>query len=572
MGKSVKNKKKNKLNANGGERPVAHSAQVPTAENPMKVRVFEAGVEEPQGERIEVADRDDVADLGTKSTEVESVEAEESIAVAVSDSDDDKVEEAEKPEEKPQVAEMKALSVGGAAESGVEITKVQKPVRKSMSGMVLEVVEHPETGVSKDVGADKETEKDDTKDETKAAEATDADRAGGVVGEPRFSQAKSVLIGVAVAVAVAVVGFIGIGIFSGDQRKCTVLFDSNGGTTVNGAEIVCGKAVMEPEAPTKEGFSFQGWLLEGDLFDFSKMTVYNNSVLVARWAADEGTETVKVRFDTAGGSAMNDIELAKGATLSEPVRRPTRGGYTFEGWYLGNARYEFGRPVEADLTLTARWVKVRTPSNNTGTGGGSSENNQGTGNETPDEPEEVKVVELAVSNVEREAESGAFEVAVGVFPGDAAYELEVAGGNAAASCSVKGNNILACTANEAGEATITVKDKKSGVETSFKITVKAKVVESTGVTINGVNSVDVGGTITLTAVITPEGATGELEWSSSDTSKATVVGGTVTGAAEGEVTITVKIKDTDYTASFKVMVVAKEESGGDDEVDQPGPE
>lgn len=573
MGKSVKAKKKNivvKAGAGATKAPGTmkdKQTKQPTAEKPIKVRVFEAGVAEEAA-----------------SVDLDALDGAESVSVAeemseTRDKNDDA--QSEKNEETVEVEEemaVKALPAGVvSAEEAVEITKMKKPGRKSMSGMVVEIVKHPETSEAtnenaKQQGEDASQGQADN-DGQKEGDQKDGERkAVGAVateasGEPRFSQAKSALIGVGVAVAVAVIGFIGIGIFSGDQRKCTVLFDSNGGTEVAGTEIVCGKAVMEPERPTKEGFSFQGWALEGDPFDFSKMTVYNNAVLVARWAVDEGTETVKVKFDTAGGSEMSAIELAKGATLSEPVRRPTRSGYTFGGWYVGSERYEFGRPVESDLTLTAHWVKVQTPNNQPSDRPTENPGNQEPGgNETP-EPEEVAVAELSVANVGKEAGSGEFEVAVGVFPGDATYELEVGGGSAVASCKLKGGNVLACTVGEAGEATITVKDKKSGKETSFMIKVNPQEIEPTGITVTGAQTVEVRKTLTLVATLAPEGATGEVSWSSSDTNIATVVGGVVTGVKAGDATIkaTIKSGDKEYSAELKVTVteVTNPPVGGD---------
>ena len=122
--------------------------------------------------------------------------------------------------------------------------------------------------------------------------------------EPRFSRAKSMLIGVGVALIVAIVGFAGIAIFGGGKNKCTVHFDANGGTQVEGTEFVCGRKVVQPEDPEKDGFTFAGWMLEGELFDFSSTPIYKNSTLVAKWQANDGTEVVTISFDTDGGAAM----------------------------------------------------------------------------------------------------------------------------------------------------------------------------------------------------------------------------------------------------------------------------
>ena len=69
-------------------------------------------------------------------------------------------------------------------------------------------------------------------------------------------------------------------------------------------------------------------------------------------------------------------------------------------------------------------------------------------------------------------------------------------------------------------------------------------------------SVVVGNTVSLSAITAPAGET--VTWTSSDTDKATVSGGVVTGVASGSATITAKITvdGTDYTDTCTVTVTA----------------
>ena len=67
------------------------------------------------------------------------------------------------------------------------------------------------------------------------------------------------------------------------------------------------------------------------------------------------------------------------------------------------------------------------------------------------------------------------------------------------------------------------------------------------------NTVEVEKTLTLTATPIPDGAT--VTWASSDTSKATVSNGTVTGVAEGDVTITASAEGY-KTGSYDITVTA----------------
>ena len=64
-----------------------------------------------------------------------------------------------------------------------------------------------------------------------------------------------------------------------------------------------------------------------------------------------------VKFDTDGGSYVQSVFCEPGKTLTLS-QVPTRSGYTFDGWYIGEEKVE---SVSASATVTAHW----TASNNT---------------------------------------------------------------------------------------------------------------------------------------------------------------------------------------------------------------
>ena len=64
-----------------------------------------------------------------------------------------------------------------------------------------------------------------------------------------------------------------------------------------------------------------------------------------------------VKFDTNGGSHVQSVFCEPGITL-ELSQVPTRSGYTFDGWYIGEEKVE---SVSVSATVTAHW----TASNNT---------------------------------------------------------------------------------------------------------------------------------------------------------------------------------------------------------------
>ncbi|MCM1297154.1 MAG: S-layer homology domain-containing protein [Muribaculaceae bacterium] len=99
---------------------------------------------------------------------------------------------------------------------------------------------------------------------------------------------------------------------------------------------------------------------------------------------------------------------------------------------------------------------------------------------------------------------------------------------------------------------------------AVNVAVTFNKIEVTGVSISGASTVRVGSSVTLTPVFTPDGAVGEVEWSSSDEEIATVdASGKVTGVAQGEVTITVTLvdgdddADNDITATHSMQVTTR---------------
>lgn len=84
----------------------------------------------------------------------------------------------------------------------------------------------------------------------------------------------------------------------------------------------------------------------------------------------------RVKFDTQGGSSINDQTPASGSAVAKPAD-PTREGYTFAGWYTDAActkAYDFATAVTSDLTLYAKWTKNEASSPDTDNAGGKKDN------------------------------------------------------------------------------------------------------------------------------------------------------------------------------------------------------
>lgn len=76
---------------------------------------------------------------------------------------------------------------------------------------------------------------------------------------------------------------------------------------------------------------------------------------VSAEGSGSAAEAVTGTFDTNGGTAVDSQKVKVGDTLAEPYTQ--RDGFTFDGWYLDGAKYDFNTPVTRDITLKAGWRK-----------------------------------------------------------------------------------------------------------------------------------------------------------------------------------------------------------------------
>ena len=71
----------------------------------------------------------------------------------------------------------------------------------------------------------------------------------------------------------------------------------------------------------------------------------------------EPRSTLTVRFDTDGGKPEPTDQSfpALGGRVKRPSPDPSRQGFLFDGWFIGQVAYDFSKPVTKNLTLTAHW-------------------------------------------------------------------------------------------------------------------------------------------------------------------------------------------------------------------------
>lgn len=157
-----------------------------------------------------------------------------------------------------------------------------------------------------------------------------------------------------------------------EQNQINVLYAANGGKFFDGQEVQQGLTdsdgmMRQPAAPTREGYTFDGWYWHADYsgytdeqkaadkVDFSQ-PVQSDVNIYAQWTknADAQAEQITVKFVDNFNETESSTEVKKGEAVAQPAD-PTYDGWTFEGWSStlkddeGNWEYtpvDFSKAVE----------------------------------------------------------------------------------------------------------------------------------------------------------------------------------------------------------------------------------
>ena len=137
---------------------------------------------------------------------------------------------------------------------------------------------------------------------------------------------------------------------SPEEEGYTITFDSAGGTSVPSQKVLNGKKIKKPDTPTKVGYTFTGWFVADDEWNFLAYTVTDDMTLTAGWAAN----TYVISFDVSGGKALADMNVTYDSAYVLPVSE--KENYVFLGWEFGGEAFENGVYKKTEnITLTAKW-------------------------------------------------------------------------------------------------------------------------------------------------------------------------------------------------------------------------
>lgn len=314
-----------------------------------------------------------------------------------------------------------------------------------------------------------------------------------------------------------------------------VEFDTDGGSEVEAQTVEEGNTAEKPEDPTKEGYVFAGWYIDGESYDF-EAEVTGDLKLIARWEVAR-TQRYVVTFDSNGGSVVGTQVVEAGKLVQQPPE-PTKAGNIFLGWYNENIPYDFTTPVTTHLSLVAWWAEDTTLA--------------------PTIPE-VKVTGIKITGISKKIAAGKkIQLTAAVAPANATNTAVEWISSNTKYATVDATGLVKINKN-AKKKTVTItalaKDG-SGVTAVYKIQVMEKAV--TKLTVKAAKTVKAGKTTKITATVSPsKKVNSTLEYTSSNTKYATVTskGVVKTKKAGKGKTVKITIKTTDGSNKKKTIKI-----------------
>ncbi len=146
-----------------------------------------------------------------------------------------------------------------------------------------------------------------------------------------------------------------------EKTTATITFDTGTEEVISPITSKIGGKIYPPADPEREGYRFDGWLLNGEPFVFDVMPA-SDLTLHAAW-----TKYFTLRFETGeGATVIPEKTYTAGETIELPAA-PARTHYIFLGWTLDGAPFTAGVMPPQDITLKAEWEEAVTISFVTGT-------------------------------------------------------------------------------------------------------------------------------------------------------------------------------------------------------------
>jgi len=90
-------------------------------------------------------------------------------------------------------------------------------------------------------------------------------------------------------------------------NKHTVTFETNGGTKIETITLEYGSVIAAPKAPTKAGYIFDNWYVDGEVFDLEGHRLVGDITVEARYKVDKNNNGIEDTVDPAYTDSADDV-------------------------------------------------------------------------------------------------------------------------------------------------------------------------------------------------------------------------------------------------------------------------
>lgn len=138
-------------------------------------------------------------------------------------------------------------------------------------------------------------------------------------------------------------------------EKYNITYELDGGTNHidNKDEYIVDNLPISLGIPSKDGYAFEGWYLNGEKVTSIAEGTKGDLHLVAKWELADYT----IHYELNGG--VNHLNNKNGYTIDNlplTLYQPTKDGYNFTGWYLNDKLVEYlPENTLGEITLVATW-------------------------------------------------------------------------------------------------------------------------------------------------------------------------------------------------------------------------
>lgn len=144
---------------------------------------------------------------------------------------------------------------------------------------------------------------------------------------------------------------------AGETAETTKYYESLtlGSVTKTASEFIAGAEgllIWEIAYDNTQSYSVQPYALVGE--KQGDVLVAPEVEVPTYGTAKENFNVFTVTFVDEDGEEIDAVEVNYGATVNS-ITAPEKENYSFDGWYLNGAKYDFTSKVTSDLTLTAKY-------------------------------------------------------------------------------------------------------------------------------------------------------------------------------------------------------------------------